>query len=70
MRLLYTILFFTLAVLLFSCKKEHLKQATCGTVWDKGRDRTGWYLTVDDRQVRVDSLRWINTEVNSQYCGQ
>lgn len=66
----YILVIFSLALLLYSCKKEALKSSVCGTVWDKGRDRSGWYLTVDDRQVRVDSVRWINTEVNGQYCGQ
>ncbi len=57
-----------LVITVISCKKEKL--TVCGTVWDKGHDRNGWYLTVDDRQVRVDSVRWMNTEVNSQFCNQ
>ncbi len=61
-------LLFILAVILFSCKKEVLKPSVCGTVWDKGRDNRGWFLTVDDRQVYVDSARWNNTETNTQYC--
>ncbi len=61
-------LLFILAVILFSCKKEALKSSVCGTVWDKGRDNRGWFLTVDDRQVYVDSARYNNTAIPSQYC--
>jgi len=65
-----TLLILGMIVMIFpGCHKEKQQRPKiCGIVWDKGREPDGWKLTVDDRQIKVDSLTWERTEVNSIFC--